>query len=486
MVATVSSQLQPIPQRRPKPIVGNASDLDAGAPVQSLMRLGRELGPIYRLKVLERSLVIVSSSDLVAELCDEQRFDKRVHGALQHIRDFTGDGLFTARTDEPNWGLAHRILMPAFGPAAMRHYFEPMLDIAEQMLTKWERQGPTVEHDVPDNMTRLTLDTIALCGFGTRLNSFYQTELHPFVDAMVRALAEAGLRSKRLPLRTRLMLLTQQQYLRDIAFMNALVDQVIAERRASPTSERDLLALMLEAKDPLSGEKLDDLNIRHQIVTFLIAGHETTSGLLSFTLHHLLKYPEALRRAREEVLRVLGPDARVRPRFEQVAQLTYIDQVLRETLRLWPTAPAFAVSPKEKTVIGGRYEVTPGDEILILTPLLHRDPTVWGPDVEAFNPDRFAPEKRAEIPTSAFRPFGNGQRSCIGQQFAMQEATLVIALLLQRFELTSPSDYQLKVKETLTLKPEGLHLRVQKRPQPEGPVATPAAQQGVSRPPPLS
>jgi cytochrome P450/NADPH-cytochrome P450 reductase len=132
-------------------------------------------------------------------VCDEKRFGKFISPALNNIRDFTGDGLFTAHTQEPNWERAHRILLPAFGAQAMRGYFDLMLDIAEQLMEKWERLGPEADLDVPDNMTRLTLDTIALCGFGYRFNSFYQREMHPFVDAMVRGLAEAGERARRLP-----------------------------------------------------------------------------------------------------------------------------------------------------------------------------------------------------------------------------------------------------------------------------------------------
>jgi cytochrome P450/NADPH-cytochrome P450 reductase len=442
--------------------LGNVPDVGMTTPIQSMMRLARELGPLYRLSFPGQDLLVASSHELVAELCDEVRFDKHVHAALRQIRRFTGDGLFTARTDEPNWERAHRILMPAFGPAAMRDYFEPMLDVAEQMLEKWKRIGPRVDIDVPDNMTRLTLDTIALSGFGYRFNSFYQREMHPFVDAMVRSLAEAGARSRRQKLQTRLMLATQRQYERDIVFMNRVVDEVIAERRTAGEAGRDLLGLMLAGEDPVTHERLDDVNIRNQIVTFLIAGHETTSGLLSFTIYHLLKFPEVQALARGEVDSVLGS---ARPSFEKLHRLTYLDQILRESLRLWPTAPAFAVQPRTDTVIGNAFAVDAGQPILVLTPILHRDPKVWSPDPERFDPSRFAADALKDRPDSAWKPFGNGQRACIGRQFAMQEATLVLAMILQRFELFDHTDYQLHIKETLTLKPDGFAIRVRPRSQ---------------------
>ncbi|MCY1073954.1 bifunctional cytochrome P450/NADPH--P450 reductase [Archangium lansingense] len=453
-----------IPQPRTRPLVGNIPDVASETPIQSMMRLSREYGPLFRLSFPGRSMLVLGSHALVNEVCDEKRFDKLVITALENIREFAGDGLFTAHTHEPNWERAHRILLPAFGPQAMRGYFDLMLDIAEQLVEKWARLGPDAELDVPDNMTRLTLDTIALCGFGYRFNSFYQREMHPFVDAMVRSLAEAGERTRRLPLQTRLMLMTRQQYQRDIAYMHEVVDQVIQERRRSgdAATRKDLLSLMLQGVDSVSGQGLDDLNIRYQVVTFLIAGHETTSGLLSFALYLLLKHPDVLARATAEVDRVLGRDVSQRPTFEQMHQLTYLDQVLRESLRLWPTAPAFALQSREDTLLGGTWPVRKGEPLMILTPMLHRDPEVW-PEPERFDPDRFTPEAVAARPPNAWKPFGNGQRACIGRQFAMQEATLVLAMLLQRFQLIDHTRYQLRIKETLTLKPEDFRIRVRAR-----------------------
>src|SRR5712691_709503 len=187
---------KPIPGPKPAPVVGNIPDLDSHAPLQSLMKLAREYGPIFRVELPGREMIVVSSQELVNELCDQQRFDKKVHAALRQSRDFAGDGLFTAETQESNWGAAHRILMPVFGPASLRAMFDPMVDIAEQLLLKWERQRPEQRIDLVDSTTRLTLDTIALCAFDYRFNSFYEKDMHPFVGAMVRALAESGARGR--------------------------------------------------------------------------------------------------------------------------------------------------------------------------------------------------------------------------------------------------------------------------------------------------
>jgi cytochrome P450/NADPH-cytochrome P450 reductase len=453
-----------IPGPTPKPIVGNLPDIDLNKPLQSFMALAREYGPIFRLQVQGRTTILCSSQELVDELCDERRFDKKIQGTLREVRALAGDGLFTAETQEHNWGVAHRILMPVFGPASLRNMFPQMLDIAEQMLLKWERQGPAQRIDVVDDMTRLTLDTIALCAFNYRFNSFYQKDMHPFIGAMVRALTESGARSRRLPLQNRLMLITRQQYEEDVRLMHQVADEVIAEskKHSEAADTRDILSIMLNAKDPQTGEGLSDENIRYQMVTFLIAGHETTSGLLSFTLYALLRHPEVMERARAEVERVLGSDE---PRFEHLRHLTYLDQILKESLRLWPTAPGFTVCPYgEETIIGSKYRVRRDQTLFILLPMLHRDPRVWGADAEEFDPEHFAFERAEKLPPNAWKPFGNGQRSCIGRPFALQEATLVLAMMLQRFDLTAADpDYQLEIKEALTLKPYDLFVRAKRR-----------------------
>ena len=452
-----------IPQPKPAPFLGHLGLLDATAPVQSLMRIAQQCGPIFQLEIMKRRLVFVSSQVLVHEVCDESRFDKRVHAPLEEIRDFAGDGLFTAYTDEPNWGKAHRILMPAFGPLGLRKMFDPMLDIAAQLVLRWARFGEHAVIDVADQMTRLTLDTIALCAFDYRFNSFYQNEMHPFVDAMVDALKEAGNRARRPELINRAMLASERRYQADIKELHEVADQLIAERRRDPRAhdKDDLLARMLSAKDPVTGEGLSDENVRFQMVTFLIAGHETTSGLLSFALYLLLANPSVMARSRAVVDEVLGDEE---PNLTHLPKLRYIEQVLMETLRLWPTAPAFALQARNPTTLGGRYAIDPDDTVFVLAPMLHRDPLVWGTNVEAFRPERFERDVAAALPPDAWKPFGHGQRACIGRPFAMQEALLVLSMLLQRFDLVADDPrYQLRIKETLTLKPDGFYLRAKLR-----------------------
>ena len=255
------------------------------------MALARKYGPIYQLDLSGRKLVVVSSHELVNELSDEKRFDKTVRGALKLVRRFAGDGLFTARTDEPNWSRAHTILMPNFGQKAMQSYHPMMLDIAEQLVGKWERLNPDDEVEVTTEMTSLTVDTIGLCGFDYRFNSFYHDGDHPFVNSMASALGITMDQMRDLPLENMFRKTRNEKLDGAVGCMNGIVDQIIRDRKASGedlATKPDLLSYMLSGVDRKTGEGLDDLNIRYQVITFLIAGHETTSGLLSFATFALL------------------------------------------------------------------------------------------------------------------------------------------------------------------------------------------------------
>jgi cytochrome P450 / NADPH-cytochrome P450 reductase len=458
-------RLEPIPQPPPYPVIGNLLDVRGEVPILNLMKLAEAYGPIYRLHLSGPSMVVLSSFELVDQVCDSERFDKFLGPAIKSARVVAGDGLFTAWTDEPNWRKAHNILTPAFGSMAIRSYLPEMGDIAMQLVDKWSRLNPDEEIDVAADMTRLTLDTIGLCAFGYRFNSFYSERPHPFVAAMVDALSYATANLSRLPIQRKLMIRAKRRQQEDISTMNRLVDDVIAQRQADPDQSKktDLLQAMLSGVDRQSGEKLDIINIRYQVLTFLIAGHETTSGLLTFALYYLMRNPEVLARGYAEVDAVLGGDLSKPPGEEEVRQLRYVSQILSETLRLWPTAPAFTRHAFETTALAGKYEVTPEDALTTLVPMLHRDPAIWGPDPEKFDPARFEPELVKKRPANAYKPFGTGFRACIGRHFALQEAIVALAMILQRFELLDHAGYELKIKQTLTIKPEGFLIKVRAR-----------------------
>ena len=476
----MAADIADIPGPPPLPIVGNMLQLPRARVIQHLLEMSRRYDGIFKLRFPSGTGVFVYSPELLDEICDESRFRKVIRPPLLYLRDIAGDGLFTARGDEPNWEKAHRILIPAFGTRAMRGYFDSMLHVAQQLAQSWETH-PDRDIPVAADMTRLTLDTIALTGFDYRFDSFARKELHPFLEAMVRVLTEAMMKSTRLPIQD--YFISQKNYRADIALMNLLVDDVIRHRREHPTDTRDLLNLMLNAADPDTGEKLDDLNIRYQVITFLIAGHETTSGLLSFALYLLLRHPHVMAQAYAEVDRVLPGDTV--PTFAHLSELDVIERVLKETLRLWPTAPAFTVAPFQDTIVGGRYRIRKDQTVSVIIPALHRDQGVWN-DPERFDIDRFEPSAEARLPRHAYKPFGNGRRACIGRQFALTEAKLALAVILQKFALSDPYDYRLDIKETLTLKPDAFRLRARGRPARSRAAAAPLTESLLPTPEPTT
>ncbi|WP_069161706.1 bifunctional cytochrome P450/NADPH--P450 reductase [Nocardia altamirensis] len=455
--------LETIPERPALPLIGHALQIPSGADnLPYLLAEAKELGPIFKIRFFGDETTMVSGLDLVTELSDETRFRKNVHADLLALRDIGGDGLFTAFHDEPNWRKAHDILLPAFSLAAMRGYHATMLTVAKSLLAKWDS---AVDHpvDVAGDMTRLTFDTIGLCGFGYDFGSFRREQPHRFISALSRTLDYAQSQSESLPGMHLLQRGRAERYRTDIGYMKDLVDDVIRRRRdQADENADDLLGRMLHTDDPVTGAPLDDVNIRYQVLTFLIAGHETTSGALSFALHYLTKHPEVLAIAQAEVDALWGNTPDPEPSYEDIGKLTYLRQVLNESLRLWPTAPAYAVEPLADTVIGGKYAVRAGESLLVFTPALHRDPA-WGENIELFDPQRFAAERESTRPAHLFKPFGSGERACIGRQFALHEATLVLGLLVHRYRLLDHADYQLKIKQSLTIKPDGFTLRLARR-----------------------
>lgn len=412
----------------------------------------------------EGAVSFVGSYRLINELSDQKRFDKRVHASFREVRQFAGNGLFTADTDNLDWQKGHRILLPSFNRVALERMYENMIDCADQMLLKWKRMPDGTVIDTVDEFTRVTLDTIGLTSFSYRFNSFYSSDFHPFVGAFQRNLELTGPRAL---IPDFLKKLTQAQYDKNTATAQEFVDELIADRQANPSKpgEEDLLDVMLSAKDSVTGAPLSMENVRDQLLTFLIAGHETTSSLLGLSIYRLLTNPEVFEKARTHVDEVLQGRF---PEFSDLQNLTYIDEIMYETLRLNPPVWGYGLRPLEKTVFGKDethegYEVDVDDTIIVLLDQLHRDPTVWNDPLE-FRPERFNAEHGDFIPPNAWKPFGHGQRSCIGRAFALQEAKILLALIIRHFnvEFDDPN-YELNTGGTLVQKPNGLHIRIYER-----------------------
>ena len=440
------------------PFLGDVLGLNPRTPFQSSLPQTKKLGPISARKLLGTEMVAVSGLDLVAEVHDETRFGKYVGHHLTPLREVIGDALITVETDNPNWKLAHDILKPAFSREAMQGYHSIMLQAIREMLDHWDGAADTGRRvDVTADATRLALESIGRAGFGYPFGSFDRRRPHAFISAMNRMLKYASWST--FPLLTRLL---RPAIRRSGAVMGRIVDDVIQARRDGAGSEsRDLLDLMLNSTDPTTGRRLDPVNIRQQVITFIVAGHETTSGALSFALYYLTQNPEVLARAKAEVDALWGTSDNPEPAYGDVAKLRYVRAVLDEALRLWPTAPGYLRVARKDTVLGGRYRIKKGQWVLVVLPLVQRDPRVW-PDPEKFDPDRFAPGQMKSR-AHAYKPFGTGQRACIGRQFALHEAVLTLGLILHRYDLAGENGYRLEISESITLKPRGFRLGLKKR-----------------------
>ncbi|MGB0972570.1 MAG: cytochrome P450, partial [Mycobacterium sp.] len=429
------------------------------------MDLAVELGPIYELVAPGINLMVVTGGDIVAECLDETRFEKYISSQLKVMRELAGSALFTSWTTEPIWQQGHNILLPAFGPEAIKGYTQKMADIASQLVLKWARLNPGDPVDVGPDMVRLTFDTVALVGLSYRPGSFYRQDMHPAVRAIEGAIDEALARPSRLPGQDALERLGgRREYNENLSYLANLADKIIRDRIDSGQVGEvgDVLDIMLTTADKASGKKLDLVNIRQQLITFLAAGYDTTSGLLQFTLYHVLKNPDVLAKVYAEVDEVFGDDLSVIPAATQIPKLKYLLQVMKEALRLGPNGNGFQVYAREDTVLCGEYRIQKGQAVHILTPQIQRNPDIF-PDPDRFDPDRFTPEREAERPAWSWMPFGNGQRACIGRHFSFHEAQLLIGMILQRFRLVDSFDYQLELHDGFSVKPQNFRITVEPR-----------------------
>ncbi|BBY54125.1 cytochrome P450 [Mycobacterium koreense] len=458
----------PEPFPRPSwrlPVLGDLLRVDMSRPAQGIADDIAAFDGLMEQRIFDISVVCVSRSDLVDEINDEAHWEKHVGHSLRKLRPVSGDGLFTAYNHEPNWAKAHNILMPLFTKAAMQSYHRSMLDTAGELVDAWaQRAGGWVE--IPTSTNRLTTEIVARAGFGHSFNKLSDVDDDPFLAAVIRELTYANRRTDAIPYYDKVIGSRRRDlHRRDKAWLRERVKELVdARREAGPGGEGGaMLDAMLHSPDPDTGEKLDEKNIINQVLTMLVAGSETSANTIAFALHFLARDPQLAREVRAEV------DAQLAGRdigeigFDEVAKMRLLRRVIDETLRLWPTAPGYFRQAKHDTTIGGgRYRFRAGDWVFVVLLAAHRD-RAWGDDADEFNPDRFLTENLRSLPPRVYKPFGTGARACIGRQFALHEIALTLAAVLQRFDLEYDPRYRLTVKETITLKPDGLRLRFNER-----------------------
>lgn len=449
------------------PGVGDLLSVDFARPVQGLTREGRRHNGIFEQRIGDFPVVVVSGPELIEEINNEQYWEKNVGPTLHKLRSLAGDGMFTAYNTEENWRKAHDILVPAFTKEAMVNYHASIADTVHELITSWDTH--TVNNtwiDVPAETNRLTIEIISRAGFGYTFNNLANSSENAFITAVLRELQYANRRTDSIPFYEQLFGRRRRRaHDADKKFIRAEVDKIIDARRAQPRTGQtpDMLDIMLASTDPVTGETLDNNNIGNQIITFLVAGSETSANAIAFALHFLSVHPNIADKVCTEVDQAWPGRAFPDFQFEQIAKLRYLRLVVEETLRLWPVAPGYFRQAKQDTTIGGgRYAFKKDGWVFVNLVAAHTDPS-WGPDADLFDPDRMTTENRRKLGAHIYRPFGVGVRQCIGRQFAQHEIVIALAAILHQFDLEPRPGYKLQVAETLTLKPSELRLRLTKR-----------------------
>ncbi|KAK4664731.1 uncharacterized protein QC763_506770 [Podospora pseudopauciseta] len=444
-------------------LLGHAPDLDPDLPVKSFWKLMDQYGEIFQLDLgMTYPRVFVGSRELVNEMANDERFSKFTHRLHKEMRPVFGDGLFSAESTDKAWWKAHRLLVPIFGSLGLSKMFDDMQDLSAQLVMKWDRFGPDHEIECIDDMARLAFDTVGLCAFGYRFNEFYTADHHPFMTQLKEAIVESGRRANRPEILNQFYYKEEQHRQENIAKMKELCKKIIQDRIDNPKSEaNDLLNLMIHGVDRETGEKLTRENIEYQIPTFLGAGYETTSATLSFIYYLLCTYPETMAKAQQEVDEVVGDTVLT---YEMLPKLKYLDACIKEALRIQHPSSLLTRFAVKDTVLGGKYFVRKGQMVSGVWRHFHRDPVVWGADSDEFKPERMLDRNFQALPPNSWKPFGDGQRACIGRGFAEQEILINVAMVLQRFDVKKADpNYILELKGQMALKCIDFKIRAKRR-----------------------
>ena len=364
-----------------------------------------------------------------------------------------GDGLLTSEGGD--WRKQRRALAPLFTPRMVLSFAPAMVATAEWLIERWAPLRPGRRLDIAGEMSVATLEalqrTIFPSGLSREPRDFARGmselvtalgALHPFdlLDAP-EWLPRVG---KRSPVKA-------------LKFFDAAVDDILAARRAHgapPPAEqgspRDLLTMLLDARDPQTGEGLSEVEVRANVVTFIGAGHETTANALTWSLFLLSQHPAW----REEVEREVDDALGERPLdVEAIERLPRVRATLDEAMRLYPPAPSLSREALAADMLAGQ-KIHPGTLIVISPYVVHRHKLLWR-DPDHFDPTRFMPGEREKIDRFAYLPFGAGARSCIGMPFALQEATIFLAAILRSYRLDLAPGHKVAPVQQVTLRPKG-------------------------------
>ena len=437
--------------------------------IELLIRLRRNPLECWSADHFEQPIVKVNLPFTQALLVHDPDAIKRVlmDGSANYRKDTIqrrilsaglSDGLLSVEGER--WEVQRRTLAPIFSRRTVTSFTAPMLAAANELVTKWKQMGADATIDVVAEMTLVTLNVLALTifsdGIGCDLEDF-RTAMNAYfaVIGRIGALDLFGV-PKFVPRPG------SRRLLHTMSYFESVIDTIVHVRRERLATHpedapNDLLTLLLRSLDPSTGRQLDLSEVRSNILTFLSAGHETTANTLAWSIFLLSQSPEWRSRVAEEAQRELA-----KPIDGLADRLIVTKAVIEEALRLYP--PIAALSRQAiKADILGNIVVKPRSLIVISPYVLHRHRRLWSkPD--AFDPTRFVPSARSAIPRFAYLPFGIGPRTCIGSSFAMQEATVVLAVLISSFDMRLSPEANVWPVQRITLRPaNGLPMKISRR-----------------------
>ena len=411
---------------------------------------GMKLGGVVRIRVAGRSILALYDPEHVHHVLGSHasNYSKRTRG-YKALRALLGQGLLTAEGEV--WKRERRIAQPAFHPARMVGFASTMARATADLALRWEaaaQQGQPL--DLAEEMGRLTL---RIAG-----ETLFSLDISKETDVVGPALATVlggFIRGVLNPLAAALPLPSTLRHRAAIRTLDGVVRDIIARRRAEGGQHADLLGMLMAARDEETGAAMSDEQLRDEVLTMLLAGHETTANALAWTLYQLSQHPEVARRVEAEVDALAPLDGLLLPR---PGSLPYLDRVIRESLRLHPPAWVASRMALEDDEIGG-YPIPAGTFVYVSQYAIHRNPDLWS-DPDAFDPDRFLPERAVcpdgrPRPRFAWFPFGAGPRKCIGETFAMMELQIVLAELIRHYQFELAPGAKVVPEPTVTLRPRG-------------------------------
>jgi len=411
--------------------------------LQTFVDAADQYGDLVHLKVGPyHGFLALDPADVRHVLQDNAR-NYHKSPVYERLRDGVGNGLLTS--EDAFWLRQRRLAQPAFHRQRVMAMADAMVACTEQMLERWDgvaSRGETI--DLVEEMMAVTQAIIVRTMFSTDLGEAAEVvnRTWPIIN---RRIGETFWATK---IETALPLPANRRFWRALRELETVVYRIIADRRRSGRDEADLLSMLLSARDEDTGAGMDDRQLRDEVMTMLLAGHETTSLALSWTYFLLSRHPDVERGIADEVDRVIGGG---RPSFAHVDRLVSTRRAIEESLRLYPPAWGFSRQAVGDDEIGG-YRVPKGSLVFLIPFVIHRRPALW-PDPERFDPGRFTPEQDAARPKFAYMPFGGGPRGCIGNQFAMVEAQLIVASVAQRYRVELAPGQNITPEPLITLRP---------------------------------